>query len=254
MRTSLALLVAVGALIASACSPAGDDNANGGLANTAWTVVAIGGAPTIPDAQPTMAFSPEGVVSGTSGCNAYSGPYRTDGDQIAVGDLASTLIGCDGQLGAQEGAFTTGLSGATTWRQTADGNLELSGLTAIIAEPDGPDGPPETIAPADLPGTSWVLVEMGGSADFGGVLPTLEFGGDGTVGGFAGCNTFQSTYTVGGAALSLGGLTTTDIGCEPPASTVEADYLEALSGVTGWAVVDGTLRLDGPVPMTLGPR
>ncbi len=175
MRISLALLVVLSAVVASACALRGDDNASGGLANTAWTVVTIGGAPTIDDAQPTMAFSPEGVVSGTNGCNTYSGPYRTEGDQITVGALASTLIGCDGQIGAQEGAFMAGLSGATTWRQTADGNLELVGVTAIVAEPDGPDGPPETIPPASL------------------------------------------------------------------------------SGNTAWAVIDGTLRLDGPAPLTLTP-
>lgn len=253
MRTSLALLLAVSALITSACALRGDDNANGGLANTAWTVISIGGAATLDGAQPTMAFTPEGAVSGSGGCNQYSGTYRTDGDRITVGELASTLMLCEGERGAQELAFTTGLSGATTWRQTEGGNLELGGVTAIVAEPTGPDGPPETIPPEGLPGTSWVLTEMGGTADFEQILPTLEFGADGTISGFAGCNTFQGTYTVAGSGLTFGPLASTRIGCQRPASAVEAEYLTALSGVAGWTLADGALQLEGTVPMTFGP-
>ncbi len=253
MRKSLILLMAVGALTASACSLRGDDNASGGLANTAWTVVSIGGAVTLADAQPTMAFAPDGTVSGSAGCNQYSGPFRTDGDRITVGALASTLIGCEGDRGAQELAFTSGLSGATNWRQIENGNLLLSGVTEIVAEPSGPDGPPETAPPTELPGTSWVLTEMGGTADFANILPTLAFGGDGTVSGFAGCNTFNGTYTVEGSSLTFGPLASTKIGCERPASAVETEYLGALSGVTGWTLVDGRLVMDGPVPLTFGP-
>lgn len=145
MRTTLILLAAVGALIVSGCSLRGDDNANGGLGNTAWTVISIGGAPTIKGSEPTMTFAPGGTVSGSSGCNQYSGPFHTDRDRITVGQLTSTLIGCDAERGAQELAFTSGLTGATTWRQAENGNLELSGVAEIVAEPSGPDGPPETV-------------------------------------------------------------------------------------------------------------
>ena len=156
MRTKLVLLAAIGALVVSGCFLRREDNASGGLANTAWTVISIGGAPTIKGSEPTMAFAPEGTVSGSGGCNQYSGPFHTDGDRITVGQLASTLMLCEGQVGAQELAFTSALSGATSWRQAENGNLELAGVTDIVAAPSGPDGPPETIPPVD-PGTSWVV-------------------------------------------------------------------------------------------------
>jgi len=253
VRISLVLLVALGALSASACSLRGEDNASGGLANTTWTVTSIGGAPTIAGAEPTMTFDPGGTVSGTTGCNQYSGSFRTDGDQITVVQLSSTAAMCEGEGGEQEQGFTSGLTGATSWRLAENGNLELSGVTEIIAEPKGPDGPPETLPVTELPGTSWVLTEMGGTADFANIVPTLEFGGDGTVSGFAGCNTFTGTYTVDGASVTFGPLASTKIGCEPPASTVETGYLGAFSGVTGWTLVDGRLVLDGPVPLAFGP-
>ncbi len=257
MRVSLVLLLAIGTLSASACSLRGTDNANGGLANTAWTVISIGGAATIADAQPTMAFTPEGMISGSGGCNQYSGTFRTDGDRITVSDLASTMMMCEGERGAQETAFTSGLTGATTWRQLEDGNLQLSGVTEIVAGPSGPDGPPETAPVAapvtELPGTSWVLTEMGGTADFANIVPTLSFGGDGTVSGFAGCNTFTGTYTIDGQALSFGPLASTKMACEPPASAVEAEYLGALAGVGEWTLTDGGLDLSGSVPLTFAP-
>jgi heat shock protein HslJ len=253
VRISLVLLVALSALSASACALRGDDNANGGLANTAWTVISIGGAATIDGAQPTMTFVPDGTVSGTTGCNQYSGSFRTDGDRITVVQMSSTAMMCEGDTGAQERGFTSGLSGATTWRLAENGNLELSGVTQIVAEPIGPDGPPETLPLTELPGTSWVLTEMGGTADFADIVPTLEFGGDGTVSGFAGCNTFNGTYTVDGAGLTFGPLGSTKIGCERPASAVETGYLGALAGVKGWTLADGRLVLDGPVPLSFGP-
>ena len=107
--------------------------------------------------------------------------------------------------------------------------------------------PPPTVGAA-LGGTAWNLVEMGGTADFAHILPTIEFGADGSVSGFAGCNTFSGTYTTDGTALAMGPLASTQIGCQRPASAVEAEYLNALSGVTSWEIDPaGQLVLGGPV-------
>ena len=44
------------------------------------------------------------------------------------------------------------------------------------------------------------------------------------------------------------------MGCERPASVLEADYLTALAGVTEWFLgTDGQLTLLGRVPMTFVP-
>ena len=91
---------------------------------------------------------------------------------------------------------------------------------------------------------------MGPTADFAHLQPTIEFAAEGTVSGFAGCNTFSGSYTTDGATLTFGPMATTKMACERPGSAVEADYLAALSGVTGWAVEpDGRLLLDGAIPL-----
>ncbi len=118
-----------------ACVP-GADTANGGLANTSWTVISVAGQPTAPEGMgPTMTFAPGGTVSGNSGCNQYSGSFRTDGDRIAFGPVSSTLMGCDGPRGQVEALFLQALDGATTWRQTETGELEIGGTLAMVARP-----------------------------------------------------------------------------------------------------------------------
>ena len=139
MRHRVPLLIAVAAMLAG-CSLIGDDTANGGLANTSWTVVSIAGQPTLPDARPTMTFAPAGDVSGSGGCNQYNGRFHTDGDRITVGAVSSTLMGCEGERGPQETAFLSGLQGATTWRQGEDGNLVLDGAGEIVAQPGVAEG------------------------------------------------------------------------------------------------------------------
>ena len=85
-------------------------------------------------------------------------------------------------------------------------------------------------------------------------MPTLEFGEDGTLAGFAGCNQFNAPYQVTGSDLSLGSIATTKMACERPGSAVEAAYLEALAGVTTWAIDEsGQLQLGGAVPLIFAP-
>ncbi len=218
-----------------------------GLPGTSWVVTKVGGSDTIADARPTIAFGTDGQMVGTGGCNGYGGPYTIDGDAIDVGELASTLILCEGEVGTQEAAFMAALNGAQTWRITDDGDLELSGSSDIAAAPAGPEA---SGSPSSGLEGGWDLAEMGPTADFAHLLPTIEFRADGTVSGFAGCNTYHGTYSTDGASLTLGPLASTKIGCPEPASSVEAEYLQALSGVTGWAIEpDGRLRLDGSLPL-----
>lgn len=245
--------VAIVVAIAAACSPF-DDNASGGLANTSWTVLSIAGAPTLGDARPTMTFEPGGTVSGSGGCNQYSGQFRTDGSAIAVREVSSTLMGCDGDRGLQEGAFLSALQGATTWRQGEDGNLVISGAGDIVAGPGVAEGPPGDAPVAGLAGSGWNLVDMGGSADFANLTPTIAFADDGTVSLFAGCNKFSGAYALTGADLRFGPLAGTKMACERPASTIEGAFLAALAGVTRWSIgEDGRLRMGGRVPLTFEP-
>ena len=219
-----------------------------GIVGPTWVVSTIGGNDTVAGSRPTMTFGADGQVKGSGGCNSYSGPYKLDGAAIEVGNLASTLMMCaDQSTGAQETAFFAALGGAQTWQVDGTGNLSLAGVSQIVAKTAA--NTPSGGAGTGLVG-SWNLAEMGPTADFAHLQPTIEFTADGLVSGFAGCNTFRGSYTTEGSALSLSPLATTKMACQRPGSAVESDYLNALSGVSGWSVdADGRLLLDGAIPL-----
>jgi len=236
------------ALVVAACASTPTPTAPV-LAGTSWTVISVGGTDTVETSRPTIAFGTDGQVVGSGSCNGYGGPYRLDGGVIEIGEIASTMMLCqDAAIGVQEAAFMAALRGAQTWRIGDGDELHLSGISEIVGRPAGAE--PSASAEADGIVGAWDLVELGKTADFARLVPTIEFTADGQVSGFAACNTFSSTYTTDGSALTFGALATTKIGCQRPASAVEAEYLQALSGVTTWAVEpDGRLLLDGPVPL-----
>jgi len=242
-------LIAVACASSPGVSPS-DGPADIGLANTSWTVTSLAGAPTAGAARPTITFAADGRVSGNSGCNQYSGTYRTDGSSITITNVASTMMMCAGPGAEVEALFLKGLNSATAWQRTEDGQLEIAAAVAIVAEPGVAEGPPADPTGVEIPGSSWVLVEMAGTADFAHIVPTLAFGTDGSVSGFAGCNTFRGTYTPDG---HIGALASTKIACQPPASLIEFDYLKALGDVGGWSLADGRLVTHGSIPLTFEP-
>jgi heat shock protein HslJ len=257
LRHRAIALIGLAAVLA-ACSPIGDDTANGGLAFTSWTVISIDGQDTVPEARPTMNFDPGGTVTGSSGCNQYSGMFHTEGDRIAFGQMSSTLMGCEGQRGQQEAVFQRALDGAATWRQTEDGELVIGGNIGMVARPGIALAPAVQAIPTEAPaaalaGTSWILTDLGSMTDFAGLVPTLQFAADGTVAGFAGCNQFHGPYTAVGGDLKIGTLVTTKMACLR-ASEVEGKYLEWLPKVWSWSLgADGRLTLGGPEPLTFVP-
>ena len=107
-------------------------------------------------------------------------------------------------------------------------------------------------ATIDLPGTSWVLVDLDGAHPVGETTPTIAFDDQGGVSGSAGCNTFSGGVTIEGSELSFGSLATTRMACEDPAvNEQEQAFLLALEGVTDFTVdSEGRLVLEGGAPLT----
>jgi heat shock protein HslJ len=57
----------------------------------------------------TALFTPDGKVSGNSGCNTYNGSYTLEGTALTVGPLATTMMACDQPIMDQEAQFLTAL-------------------------------------------------------------------------------------------------------------------------------------------------
>jgi putative lipoprotein len=118
-------------------STAAPSAASAGLVGTVWTVTSVKGTFVDATKPPTMDFASDGMLSGTTGCNTYSGPYTVDGSSLVVGPLIMTLVGCAGPTGNVEALFAPAIQGATAWAIDADGNLRLSGAGDILAKPAG---------------------------------------------------------------------------------------------------------------------
>jgi heat shock protein HslJ len=255
---SAAVLLASLAVAVLGCSPAASPSATSAIADlggSAWTIRTINGGSVIANAPPTMSFSTDGHVSGSTGCNEYSALYSIDGERLTIGGLGVTQKLCEGAHGEQETAFLNGLGGAASWHATEPGHLEIDGAATLVADTGVVATKPPPTPGAPLAGTSWDLAEMGGTADFAHLVPTIDFGLDGSVSGFAGCNTFSGPFRTDGGSLTLGPLATTEIGCQRPASEVESTYLAALAGVSTWSIgAEGVLLLGGAVPLRFAAR
>jgi heat shock protein HslJ len=85
----------------------------------------------IVDTQATITFGPDGILSGTAGCNQFSGGYGVEGSNITIGPLMSTMMACEDELMAQEAAVMQALEGAATWSVTGS-TAEIRGATDTI--------------------------------------------------------------------------------------------------------------------------
>ena len=70
----------------------------------------------VPDGVEVTAAFEDGQVSGKGGCNRYMGPYQRDGDRIALGPLASTMMACPEPAMSVEAGFHAAASRVTATR------------------------------------------------------------------------------------------------------------------------------------------
>lgn len=98
-----------------------------------WIVENIGGGGIVARSRVTLDVEGE-RISGSAGCNRYSGRFLRDAVGITVGPLAATRMACAPALMAQETRFLKLLGGATGYLVRGDGALVLradSGQTIL---------------------------------------------------------------------------------------------------------------------------
>jgi heat shock protein HslJ len=95
------------------------------LTGTSWLVQSYnngaGGVTTLlPDTELTAAFGTDGTISGSAGCNTYSGTYTVEGTSISIGEVATTLRACAEDVMEQEQAYLAALQASTQFQLTPD--------------------------------------------------------------------------------------------------------------------------------------
>lgn len=175
-------------------------------------------------------------VGGTSFCNGFGGTYRLDGDQLQLEDIASSLVLCEGPVGAAENAFVQVLM-APGLRVAVNG-AELV-LTSGAGELRFVRLPP--VPEAELIGTRWMLetVTQGSTASAPvGEPAVLELADDGTITFSTGCQTMTGTWTTHGDSVFVNDHVYDPTGCPPEVAEQDSLVTQTLSG--GFQVsVDG---------------
>lgn len=116
-------------------------NSGGSLEGENWVVnhLTADGSEVHPIEGSTLtATFDNGTVSGSAGCNNFSGGYTLDGDAITIGPLASTLAFCDGVMD-QEQLYLTLLQSADTYEVDGDTMTLSSGGTVSLIFSVGED-------------------------------------------------------------------------------------------------------------------
>ena len=99
-------------LVKRVAAPAGEPLALFG----SWLAEDILGGGVIDRAQTTLEIAEDGAVSGSGGCNRYSGSAVIDGDKLTFAPLASTNMACVGALMNQEHKFQEALGRVASFR------------------------------------------------------------------------------------------------------------------------------------------
>jgi heat shock protein HslJ len=112
------------------------------LAGITWSLELYRGSsgsnvPVIPTTDVTAFFGPSGDITGSAGCNSYTGGYTLSGQNgISIGPLATTLMYC-GEPGVmdQETAYLALLRTVASYEVTIDAMLNLrnaDGTTVLM--------------------------------------------------------------------------------------------------------------------------
>lgn len=119
---SVALLIAVAGGGVAACGS--DDDAGSGTTDLAteasvegatWTLTELNDEAPPDGVTATLVFDGS-TVSGSSGCNTYSGGASFDKDVVSISDeLASTMMACEGPVGEFEAAYLLMLADASVF-------------------------------------------------------------------------------------------------------------------------------------------
>ncbi|MCU0621006.1 MAG: META domain-containing protein [Gemmatimonadales bacterium] len=110
-----------------------------GLAGTAWTVTGYSNGKqavvsVASGSELTLEFAPDGKVSGSAGCNRFTGSYTLEGSAVQFGPAATTRKLCATPEGVmeQEAQFLAALASAATLRQEGDA-MELRRADGALA-------------------------------------------------------------------------------------------------------------------------
>ncbi len=189
-------------------------------------------------------------VTGSDGCNRFTGNYDLKGDALTFGQFAVTQMACP-DTGDTDRRFRAVLKGTTRFRIVGQ-RLELHGaagkpLAVFERRAEKPSQAPSAPSGAALQGTTWQLVRFQGG-DGATLTPddkskyTLAFGADGRVSARVDCNRGSATWkSAASSQLELGPLALTRAMC--PDGSLHDHIVKQWGAIRSYVIRDGHLFL-----------
>jgi heat shock protein HslJ len=172
----------------------------------------------------TAIFGEDETITGSAGCNSYSGTYKVDGNEIEIELGPLTMMFCEDPEGVmdQESDYLEALQSVTQYK--------ILGEQLVMMDDNGQEV--LQYRASDLVGILWMWQEFLENNDTrtAPVNPadyTLEFQPDGIVNIKADCNVVGGTYTVDGSQINIETMMTTLAAC--PRDSLEDEYLRLLN-------------------------
>ena len=187
----------------------------------------------------TAYFDEDDHLSGTAGCNNYSGSYQVDGEKISIELGPLTMMFCEQPEGAmdQETAYLGALESAVSYRILGDELVMQNEAGQEVLK----------FKASDLVGYVWMWLEFLENNDTvtHSNMPgnyTLEFMPDNQVSLLADCNRANGTYTVKGSQLDIEIMVTTLAAC--PEGSLSDEYIQLLNDAVAYIREGDVLFID----------
>jgi len=122
-------------LSVAGCVSSGEEQPS--LAGTSWETSAIHGQLVLPDTAPSVAFTADGKINGSDGCNRYFGRFEQDGDSLTLKPAGSTMMACPDPIMKQAERFRAAMTETASFDRD-DRQLRLQdgeGKTSMLLEP-----------------------------------------------------------------------------------------------------------------------
>jgi len=202
-----------------------------------WRLVELDGASVGAEAAPTLTFVASGGVSGSGGCNDWSGSWTWLGDaSVNIAEISVTREPCDEAVARVEQRFLDLLILATRFA-IADERLTLT----------TGDGADLVFDEASATGSAlvgeWVVTAIGDQPAADIPRSGVTFHDTGTVSGSGGCNELRGAWSVEDDSISIGPLAVTRGTCPEHVMAQETPFLDLLEAASTWAIDGDTLHL-----------
>jgi heat shock protein HslJ len=215
-----------------------------------WRLVATEHGAVETGTNATLHLTDSGELSGNDGCNAFGGRVSISSDQLDIGRVMHTMMGCLGANGTVGQAVDAVLSGGPVEYAINGDTLTITksgtGTLTYTAQPH-PAATPATTDPTGITGPDWVLttVQLGdnvaqayGAASSAPPDAQLKFAGDRLV-GMDGCNSFTAKVNLGPGTIAVTEFRDTTTKPCPTSS----DWTLVLQDATHWQLAGDQLTI-----------